>query len=311
MISPHANEIDSCVFLDSYTVLDLTDEKGYFLGKILGDLGADVIKIEPPGGDASRGVGPYYQEEPSGEKNLLWFAFNANKRGITLNLQSEEGADIFKELVAHADLIIESGGPGYLESLGLGYGVLSEANPGVIVTSMSLFGEEGPYREYKGDDLVAGALSGYWYLCGEPDRAPTRVSHAHLSYGFACEEAAIGTLSALYYRELTGEGQHVDVSIQESMLVNLHYAPHCWEIHHWNLKRQGGGITAPGSGEIVRLVWRCRDGHVLFMALGSTTGTRFMTELSKWIESEGMGDESRRKIDWWSAFDVSQSSAEQ
>ncbi len=311
MISIHREEGSSSGFLSPYTVLDLTDEKGFFLGKILGDLGADVIKIERPEGDPSRRIGPFLGDEPSEEKSLLWFAFNANKRGITLNLRTGQGVDIFKNLVARAHVVIESGGPEYLDDLGLGYAVLSEINPRIIVTSISLFGQEGPYKDYKGNDLVAGALSGYWYLCGEPDRPPTRISHARLSYGFACEEAAIGTLCALYYQELTGEGQHVDVSIQESMLVNLHYAPHCWEMHDWNLKRQGGGITAPGSGEIIKLVWKCKDGYVLFMPLGSTTGTRYMIELSKWIESEGMGDESFGKIDWWSAFDVSQSTAEQ
>ena len=311
MISIHREEGSSGGFLSPYTVLDLTEEKGFFLGKILGDLGADVIKIERPQGDPSRRIGPFFRDKPSGERSLFWFAFNANKRGITLNLQTRQGVEIFKDLVARAHIVIESGGPGYLDDLGLRYAVLSEINPRIIVTSISLFGQEGPYKDYKGNDLVAGALSGYWYLCGEPDRPPTRISHARLSYGFACEEAAIGTLCALYHQEFTGEGQHVDVSIQESMLVNLHYAPHCWEMHDWNLKRQGGGITAPGSGEIIKLVWKCKDGYVLFMPLGSTTGTRYMIELSKWIESEGMGDESFGKIDWWSAFDPSRSTKEQ
>ena len=304
-------EVQTNRFLSPYTVLDLTDEKGFFAGKMLGDLGADVIKIEKPGGDYSRSIGPFYRDKASSEKSLFWFAFNANKRGITLNLETKEGAEIFKRLVSMADVVIESGGPGYLDKLGLGYQVLSKVNPRIIVTSISLFGQKGPYKKYKGNDLVAGALSGHLRLCGDPDRAPTRVSFIPLTYGYTSEESAIGTLCALYHQELTGEGQQVDVSIQESMILILWTAQQCWELNRWNPSRQGGFLKSPGSRELIKLVWKCKDGYVLFMPLGSTAGTAFMVELSKWIESEGMGDASFHKIDWWSAFDTSRSTVEQ
>jgi benzylsuccinate CoA-transferase BbsE subunit len=129
--------------LSCYRLLDLTDEKGFFCGKAMGDLGADVIKIEKPGGDPSRSRGPFYRDIPDPEKSLYWFAFNANKRGITLDIETADGREIFKELVKKADVVIESFAPGYMDKLGLGYSVLSQVNPGIIMTSISGFGQEG------------------------------------------------------------------------------------------------------------------------------------------------------------------------
>ncbi len=132
--------------LSGYRVLDLTCGRGHLCGKILGDLGADVIKIEPPGGDPARRIGPYYHDIPDPEKSLFWFAFNANKRGITLNIESENGRDIFKRLAKDAHFLIESFHPGYLDALGLGYPVLSELNPGIVMTAITPFGQDGPFK---------------------------------------------------------------------------------------------------------------------------------------------------------------------
>src|ERR1035437_9027894 len=118
--------------LGPYRVLDLTDEKGLLCGKILGDLGADVIKIERPGGDSARKLGPFYHDDPDPEKSLFWFALNTSKRGITLNLETADGREIFKKLIKSADFVIESFAPGYLDKLGLGYADLEKINPGVI-----------------------------------------------------------------------------------------------------------------------------------------------------------------------------------
>ena len=121
--------------LGSYRVLDLTDDRGTLCGKVLAELGADVIKVERPGGDPSRNVGPYYHDTPNPEKSLNWFAFNMNKRGITLNIASIDGQEIFKKLAGTAHFIIESSSPGYMDSLGLGYNDLSQINPAIILTS--------------------------------------------------------------------------------------------------------------------------------------------------------------------------------
>src|SRR3990170_4141548 len=122
--------------LRPYRVLDLTDEKGLLCGKILGDLGADVIKIERPGGDVARSVGPFYHDELHPEKSLYWFALNTSKRGITLNIETVDGQEIFKKLVKTADFVIESFQPGYLDKLSLGYSMLEKLNPGIILVSI-------------------------------------------------------------------------------------------------------------------------------------------------------------------------------
>ena len=144
--------------LADYRVLDLTTDTCAYCGKILADLGADVIRIEPPGGDPSRNTGPFYKEAPDPEKNLNWWAYNTSKRGVTLNLETAEGKDLLRRLAKTADALIESFPPGYMDSLGLGYAALSESNPGIIVTSISAFGQTGPYRDRKGPDIVGWAL---------------------------------------------------------------------------------------------------------------------------------------------------------
>ncbi|RPI50700.1 MAG: CoA transferase, partial [Deltaproteobacteria bacterium] len=146
--------------LSLYRVLDLTDEKGLMCGKILGDLGADVIKIEKPGGDLTRNIGPFYHDETDPEKSLFWFAFNNNKRGVTLNIEKADGQEIFKQLVKSADVIVESFPLGYMDKLGLGYSNLEKFKPGIIMVSITPFGQTGPYKDYKISDIVAWALGG-------------------------------------------------------------------------------------------------------------------------------------------------------
>ena len=158
--------------LGCYRALDLTDEKGFLCGRLLGDMGVDVIKVEQPGGDPARNIGPFYHNIPHAEKSLNWFVFNANKRGITLNLETADGQDIFKRLVGTTDFVIESFPPGYMDGLGLSYTALSEINPGVIIASITPFGQDGPYKDYKTSDLVSMAMSGLVYNSGDPDRPP-------------------------------------------------------------------------------------------------------------------------------------------
>ena len=132
--------------LGPYRVLDMADEKGLLCGKLLGDLGADVVKIEKPGGDPARKLEPFYHDEPDPEKSLFWFALNTSKRGITLDIETADGRGIFKKLVKSADFVIETFPPGYLDGLGLGYPELEKINPGIIMVSITPFGQAGPYK---------------------------------------------------------------------------------------------------------------------------------------------------------------------
>ncbi len=208
-----AEKRHSVGMLSPYRVLDLTDEKGLFCGKMLGDLGADVIKVEKPGGDSARKIGPFYQDDPNPEKSLFWFAFNTSKRGITLDIEKPEGQEIFRKLIESTDVVVESFPPGYMDKLGFGYSELGKINPGLVMVSITPFGQTGPYRDYRTSDIVAWALGGYLYDFGDDDRPPIRISHHSHAYLHAASEAATGAVMALYYREITGEGQHVDVSI--------------------------------------------------------------------------------------------------
>ena len=146
--------------LSPYRVLDLTDERGLLCGKILADLGADVIQIEPPGGSTAREIGPFYKGDIHPEKSLFWWAYAINKRGITLNLETLDGRQLLQRLVKDAHFLIESWPPGYLQSLGLGYEALAAINPALIVVSITPFGQDGPYAHYKATDVVGMAMGG-------------------------------------------------------------------------------------------------------------------------------------------------------
>ena len=204
MPSPQAG-IDFLLY--PYRVLDLTDDRG----KILADLGADVLQIEPPGGSPARDIGPFYGDDPRPEKSLFWWAYAANKRSITLDLEQKDGQALLKKLVTEADFLIESYSPGYLERLGLDFKHLASINPKLVMVSITPFGQDGPYSNYQASDIVGMALGGFMYLTGDEDRAPIRVSFPH----FYLHGAAAGASAAMLahtYRVTTGRGQHVDVS---------------------------------------------------------------------------------------------------
>ena len=201
--------------LSPYRVLDLTDEQGHPCGKILGEIGADVIKVEPPEGDPARNIGPFYHDIPDKNKSLYFFAFNTNKRSITLNILTPDGQEIFKKLVKTADFVIESFTAGYLDKLGLGYKDLKEINPRIIPVSITPFGQTGPRKKWKGTDIINIAMGGLSHIMGSPDRPPVRVG-IDQSYMIAGSQAAMGAMIAHYHRQATGKGQHVDTSIQDS-----------------------------------------------------------------------------------------------
>ena len=274
--------------LSPYRALDLAGETGLLCGKILGDLGADVIKIEKPGGDPSRSIGPFYHDEPDPEKSLFWFALNTSKRGITLNIETADGQEIFKRLVKGTDFVIETFAPGYLDKLGLGYSALEKINPGVILVSITPFGQTGPYKDYKISDVVAWALGGHMGPYGDPDRPPLRVSHHSQSYLHAGSNGAMGALIALYHRSSTGEGQHVDVSIDEAMVhASIQHNP------TWNNERpptKRGGEAMPSAGHRSKLLWPCKDGWVSWSHGGSSRLAPSMP-LIKWMQAEGMSNE--------------------
>jgi len=283
------------MMLNSYRALDLTDDKGYLCGKILADLGMDVIKIEPPTGDPGRKVGPFFQDIAHPERSLYWFAHNTNKRSITLNLESAQGRELFKKLVGTADIVIESFQPGYMDSLGLGYSELSQINAGLIMTSITPFGQTGPYCNYKGSDMVVWAMGGLMNQSGDADRRPVQVSVPQ-SFIAASTYAAEGTLIALFARRIIGEGQHVDVSGMETVAFLGMEAFPFWLILGQNMGRSGSAISRMGINAPV--IWPCKDGYINYILQMGLPGADRNIKMAKWLEEEDLSNDFIRQTDW-------------
>ena len=288
--------------LSNCRALDLTDDKGFLCGKILADLGADVIKIEKPGGDPSRRIGGFWHDDPSPEKSLYWFAYNSNKRGITLNIETADGREIFKKLVITADFVIESFSPGYMDDLGIGYAELSRINKGIIVASITPFGSKGPYKDYKDSDIVIMGMSGTLYQTGESDGPPVQISMPQACL-HAGADAAVGSMMAYYHREKTGEGQHVDVSMQQSAAWFQANAIPTWELNQRVLKRSGAFRAGMSKDIGQRQVWPCKDGFVFFNVIGGRTGAKSLSALVAWMDTEGMATDFLLGLDW-DSFDM-------
>jgi len=296
--------------LSCYRVLDLSDEKGVMCGRVLGDFGADVIQVERPGGSPVRNIGPFYHDIPDPEKSLFWFAYCANKRGITLNIESADGKEMFKKLVKTADAVIESYPPGYMERLGLGYTELSQVNPSLIMTSITPFGQTGPYKNFKGPDIVTWSMGGMSQVTGYPDRPPLRVSFPQ-SYPHGGAVGVAGTIFALYYRSVSGEGQYVDVSIQEQVVRTLCNVRQFWDVGRINLSRAGQCRVGLSIARNNRLIWRCKDGYVSFnTAFSGGADGRGNQAFVDWMNSDGIEDEYLNSIDW-SKYSTAETTEEQ
>ena len=237
--------------LTGYRILDLTDSRGAYCTKLLADMGADVIKVEPPDGDVGRNMPPFLNGEPHPEKSLYFLYRNANKRGITLNIESDEGRDILRKLAKSADVLVENYGPGYIESLGIGYDALQSINPKLIMAGITEFGLDGPYRDYKGSNIVDYALSGVMITSGYPGKVPTLLPGTP-AYDAASEIADIEILAAIYCRDAIGKGQKIDVSVHEAARTGLY--PWSVPIYSYSLTPDGplpmpgplGGTDIPG-----------------------------------------------------------------
>lgn len=296
--------------LSPYRALDLTGRLGFLTGKILGDLGTDVIKIEPPGGDPDRTVGPFYRDQDHPERSLYWMAHNASKRGITLNLNHPSGRELFSRLVQTTDFLIESFHPGYLAELGLGYEALSALNPKLIQVSITPYGQSGPYAGYLGSDLEITALSGMLSLVGEPGGAPLRVTVPQAPMWVGAE-AVVGALLALWHRGRSGRGQPVDVSAQVAMLSATSHAPSFWDLNRENPSRSGVFMTGRSiTGARMRVFWPCRDGWLNFIIYGGVAGQRTNQALIAWMDERGMCPPELRNRDW-SKFDITKVTQEE
>ena len=284
--------------LDGLRVLDLCDGSGAHCGRILADLGADVIKVEPPAGDPTRAIPPYLDDVPGPDRGLLHLALNANKRGVTLDLDDPNGRELLRRLVDVGDVLVESFAPGYLEERGLGYAALSARNDRLIVTSITPYGQDGPLAGLPASDLEVTAASGSLWLGGEPREPPVRTTLPQSPF-WTGMYAAAGTLFAYLVRERLGRGQHVDVSAQASM-VTVHppasvFADVLGEEH----VRLGPYLVGRSIvGTRFRNVWPCRDGYVAFAIQGGPIGRHTGRMLEEWMRARGMRVDAEREIDW-------------
>ena len=269
--------------LTDLKVLDLAGPIGVYCTKLLADLGADVVRIERPAGDPMRGIGPFHGDEPHPEKGLYWWHFNTSKRGITLDLEQPEGQDLFKRLVKWADIAVESSRPGHLADLGLDFETLHVLNPGFILTSVTPFGQNGPYSQFKGPDIVGQAMSGVMQQVGFPDRAPYLIA-SEAAYWAASVFAANATMLAVTSRDIGGEGQHVDVSMQRAMSLGAGNAIPTYDVLGQVLHR--GDLFARGRGR-VRSVLPCKDGYVFFIAAAPGTSMEAVRDL---LTDHGLGE---------------------
>lgn len=260
--------------LHGVRILDLANRPGAFAAKLLGDLGADVIKIEPPSGDPMRAEGPFWNDDPHPDRSLPFWFYNTSKRSLTLDLSSAAGRRVFAQLAQTADVVIETGTPGELDRIGLGYEALRRTNPRLIVVSISPFGRTGPRRDWRTSEIVAEAVSGMLYVNGFPDEPPiaTVGTQAYQSTG---AHSAIAVVAALHARELTGAGQWIDVSIQEATAAAVE---HVAAFFH----QTGRVYRRAGSLHWTRYfrVAKCRDGYVLHCTLGD------WTSLLEWVKAD-------------------------
>ncbi len=236
---------------------------GPFCGQLMADMGADVIKVEPPGqGDPMRSWG-------RGEFPLWWQVCARNKRVVTANLREEEGQELVRKLISQADMVLENFRPGTLERWGLSYDKLAEDNPGLIMIRVSGYGQTGPYSKRAGYASIGEAMGGMRYLCGEPDRQPSR---AGLSIGdsLAATYACMGALGALHHRDKTGEGQVIDASIFESVLNVMEATIPEYTVSNYIRERSGATLpnVAPSN------IYDCKDGIFLIAANQDTVFRR-------------------------------------
>lgn len=265
-------------------VLDLSDGiSGSYCARMLAGFGAEVIKLEHPGsGDSTRAMGPFPDGRPHPEKSGAFLYHNSGKKSVTLNIRTNAGRELLLQLVAGADVLVENYQPRALPELGLGYPALSAANPRLVMTSITGFGQTGPYRDFKMASIAGYALGGHQYITGETDREPLQGAGPQPEY-VGGVHGFYGTVAALYSRENTGCGHHVDVSIMEC-LAGFHQFNIIRYTYGGDIKRRTGNRY---EGLPAVTIYPCKDGHV---ALSASTPTQ-KELLAALVETPGLAED--------------------
>ena len=274
-------------------MLELADEKGQWCGKLMADLGADVVKIEPPGGTAARRVGPFMEDLPHLERSVYFWHYNTSKRGVTLNLDTEDGRAVFRRLAATADVVLETMAPGYLPSMGLGYDDLSAANPRLVMCSLTPFGQTGPWRDFVTSEMVQLAAGGQMGCCGYEDAvvadAPPIAGGGGQAWHMGSHYAYIAIMSALVYRSFTGKGQYIDASIHEACALTTEPAVPIYIYRGEVVLRQTGRHAFPTIRP--RTQFRCKDGKLVNLMIGFGIAPRELRTLAEWMDGYGAAED--------------------
>jgi crotonobetainyl-CoA:carnitine CoA-transferase CaiB-like acyl-CoA transferase len=279
--------------LSGLRVLDLSDETGHLAGRILADLGAEVLKLEPPGGDPTRQRGPFIGGEPHADTGVQWVARNLGKRSVVCDLTTPEGVARLQALAAEADVLLETCTPA--ERARLGLAALAARHPRLILCAITPYGTSGPKAGARGSDLTALAASGNLFMTGDADRAPVRcampVTHYH-----GAAEAVFAVLSALWQRDRTDQGQQVDVALQELMLMPNMTHPAQAALQGYRGQRSGNFNRV---GETVQQeIWPCKDGYVSFALRGGPARIPGLIAITKYMDEHGMAPPVLRDRDW-------------
>jgi crotonobetainyl-CoA:carnitine CoA-transferase CaiB-like acyl-CoA transferase len=269
--------------LSGRRVLEIADETGVYCGKLMADMGADVIKVERPGGDATRRIPPFLHDRPGTDRSLFFLYMNTNKRGVSLDLEQQAGRSLLHRLVRSVDIVIETLPPGRLDELGAGFESMRAERPDLVVTSITGFGQIGPHATWRSNDLVAGAMGGAMYVTGEADDPPVNMASAQ-NHLMASTTAASSSLIALLHAGRTGVGQQVDISVQETTLA----VSHITGVGRWLEdglipRRVGTALTASTPSG----AYPCRDGQIYLMV----NRPAHWKALAKWIHEETGNEE--------------------
>jgi crotonobetainyl-CoA:carnitine CoA-transferase CaiB-like acyl-CoA transferase len=282
--------------LEGIRVLDLTRiYAGPYCSMLFADMGAEVIKIEPPEGELIRDNPPMVEQGKGGphdrSRSGYFLTLNRNKYGITLNLKHPKALKIFKDLVKMSDIVLENYAPGVMKRLGIDYPVLKKINPRIILCSISGFGQTGPYSERMAFDVISQAMSGLMSITGHPDNPPTRVGTS-LGDVSAAVHAAFAIMTALWHREKTGKGQQVDVSMLETMVAILEGG-----IVRWTIGKEL--LTPIGSmnpHEAPMAAFKCKDGYIIIAAVGDEHWQRFCRAINRpdWAADPALQTKAQR-----------------
>ena len=281
--------------LSGLRVLELADQTGQFCGKLLGDLGADVIKIEPPGGEPCRRIGPFLDDIPDPERSLSFWYYNTSKRGITLDINTADGRDLLRRLAAIADVVVETFRPNHLTSLGCGYATLSQQSPGLILCSLTPFGQTGPWRDYLSSDLLHMAAGGEMASSGydqtDVPNAPPIAPGGGNAWHIGCHFAYMAIMAALVHRTVSGRGQYIDASIHEACALTTESAIANYIYRGEVLQRHTGRHHA--AGPTPRTQFRARDGNYVCALVGGRLNPKYIRELADLLDTNGMAGDLR------------------